>query len=74
MVKVGDTVRANILKYQGFRGKVVGIESGMAKIEIPTYYGNKEPAIIYQDIRYTYPIPETLQELEKLKNKLRGGK
>ena len=74
MVKVGDTVRTNVLKYQGFRGKVIGIESGMAKIEVPTYYGSKEPAIVYQDLRYTYSIPETLPELEKLKNKLKGGK
>jgi hypothetical protein len=71
MVKVGDIVKVNVLKYQGFRGTIVSIDDGMATIEVPTYYGDKDPVIIYQDVRYLDKAPETLKELENLKIKRR---
>lgn len=67
MVKVGDIVKVNVLKYQGFRGTIVSIDNGMATIEVPTYYGDKEPVIVYQDVRYLNKSPETLKEFEDLK-------
>lgn len=72
MVKVGDIVKVNVLKYQGFRGTIVSIDDGMATIEVPTYYGDKEPVIVYQDVRYLNKSPETLKELENLKIKKKG--
>lgn len=72
MVKVGDIVRVNVLKYQGFRGTIVSIDNGIATIEVPTYYGDKEPVIVYQDVEYLNKSPETLKELENLKTKRRG--
>ena len=72
MIKVGDIVRVNVLKYQGFRGTIVSIDNGIATIEVPTYYGDKEPVIVYQDVEYLNKSPETLKELENLKTKRRG--
>ena len=72
MVQVGDVVKVNVLKYQGFRGTIVSIDNGIATVEVPTYYGDKEPVIIYQDIRYLNKSPETLKELENLKIKKKG--
>ena len=72
MVKVGDIVKVNVLKYQGFRGTIVSIDNGIATIEVPTYYGDKEPVIVYQDVEYLNKSPETLKELENLKTKRRG--
>ena len=74
MVKIGDKVKVEVLKYKGFRGTVTEIDDkGMATIEVPTYYGTKEPVILYRDVRYLNKAPETLKELEDLK-KLKGGK
>lgn len=72
MIKVGDVVKVDITKYQGFRGTVIAIDNGIATIEVPTYYGDKEPVIVYQDVRYLNKSPETLKELENLKIKRRS--
>lgn len=50
--KVGDLVKVQVLKYNGFQGTIVAIKEGMAKVEVPTYYGNGVPVTVYEDIRY----------------------
>ena len=60
MVKVGDIVKVNVLKYQGFRGTIVSIDNGIATVEVPTYYGNRKPIIVYQDIRYLKKVNDVL--------------
>ncbi len=60
MVQVGDVVKVNVLKYQGFRGTIISIDNGMATVEVPTYYGNKEPIIVHQDIKYLKKVDDVL--------------
>ena len=67
MVKVGDIVKVNILKYKNFRGTVTEIKNNVATIEVPTHYGAKEPIILYKDVNSLRRSPETLEELEKQK-------
>lgn len=75
MVKIGDKVKVEVLKYKGFRGTVTEIDdNGMATIEVPTYYGAKEPVVLYRDARFLNKAPETLKELEDLKKIRKGGK
>ena len=52
MIKIGDKVKVQALKYKNFQGTIIGVENGMAKILVPTYYENKESAIVYEDIRH----------------------
>lgn len=67
MVKVGDIVKVNVLKYKNFRGAVTEIKNSVATIEVPTYYGAKEPIVLYRDVRFLRKSPETLKELEDQK-------
>ena len=60
MVQVGDVVKVNVLKYQGFRGTIVSIDNGIATVEVPTYYGNRKLIIVYQDIRYLKKVNDVL--------------
>ncbi len=55
-IKIGDIVKVNVLKYKNFRGTVVAIEDGMATVEVPTYYGNKDVITVFQDVRYLKAI------------------
>lgn len=75
MVKVGDIVKVNVLKYKNFRGAVTEIKNNVATIEVPTYYGAKEPVVLYRDVRFLRKSPETLKELEdqKKEEKLNGS-
>lgn len=75
MVKVGDIVKVNVLKYKNFRGTVTEIKNNVATIEVPTYYGEKETVILYRDVRFLRKSPETLKELEdqKKEGKLDGS-
>lgn len=75
MVKVGDIVKVNVLKYKNFRGTVTEIKNNVATIEVPTYYGEKEPVVLYRDVRFLRKSPETLKELEdqKKEDKLNGS-
>lgn len=75
MVKVGDIVKVNVLKYKNFRGTVTEIKNNVATIEVPTYYGKKETVILYRDVRFLRKSPETLKELEdqKKEEKLNGS-
>ena len=76
MVKVGDIVKVNVLKYKSFRGTVTEIKNNVATIEVPTYYGTKEPIVLYRDVNFLRRSPETLKELEdqKKEDKLNGSK
>lgn len=67
MVKVGDIVKVNVLKYKNFRGTITEIKNNVATIEVPTYYGKKETVILYRDVRFLRKSPETLKELEDQK-------
>lgn len=60
MIKVGDVVKVDVTKYQGFRGTVIAIDNDMATIEVPTYYGNKDTIIVYQDIRFLKKVDDVL--------------
>ena len=75
MVKVGDIVKVNVLKYKNFRGTVIEIKNNVATIEVPTYYGAKEPVVLYRDVNFLRKSPETLKELEdqKKEDKLNGS-
>ena len=75
MVKVGDIVKVNVLKYKNFRGTVTEIKNNVATIEVPTYYGAKEPVVLYRDINFLRKSPETLKELEdqKKEDRLNGS-
>lgn len=75
MVKVGDIVKVNVLKYKNFRGTIIEIKNNIATIEVPTYYGAKEPVVLYRDINFLRKSPETLKELEdqKKEDKLNGS-
>ena len=67
MVKVGDIVKVNVLKYKNFRGTITEIKNNVATIEVSTYYGKKETVILYRDVRFLRKSPETLKELEDQK-------
>lgn len=75
MVKVGDIVKVNVLKYKNFRGTVTEITNNVATIKVPTYYGAKEPVVLHRDVRFLRKSPETLKELEdqKKEEKLNGS-
>lgn len=75
MVKVGDIVKVNVSKYKNFRGTIIEIKDNVATIEVPTYYGAKEPIVLYKDINFLRRSPETLKELEdqKKEGKLNGS-
>lgn len=75
MVKVGDIVKVNVLKYKNFRGTIIEIKNNIATIEVPTYYGAKEPVVLYRDVNFLRKSPETLKELEdqKKEDKLNGS-
>ena len=72
MVKVGDKVYVKILNKYNFRGTIIEIENNVATINVPVYYG-KDPIIIYKDIEFLDKVPETLKELENLKEAKRNG-
>lgn len=55
-IVVGDIVKVNVLKYKNFRGQVIDVKDNIATIEVPTYYGNQEPVIIYRDIKFLKPL------------------
>ena len=75
MVKVGDIVKVNVLKYKNFRGVVTEIKNNVATIKVPMHYGTKEPVILYKDVNSLRKSPETLKELEdqKKEDKLNGS-
>ena len=49
---ITSATSGQVLKYNGFQGTIVAIKEGMAKVEVPTYYGNGVPVTVYEDIRY----------------------
>ncbi len=73
-VKVGTNVWIKVLDKYNVRGKVIEIENDIAKIEVPTYYGEKQPMIFYKDVKLLINdyVIETLKELEDLKNFKKG--
>lgn len=71
-LKIGDKVRIDVFKYKNFRGTIIDInENGLAIIEVPTYYGTKEPVVLYRDVNFLRRSPETLKELEDQKKEKR---
>ena len=68
MIKVGDKVYIKVLNKYNFRGTVMDIIDDEAKINVPTYYGNK-PIVVYKNVNELIKVPETIKEVEKLKKR-----
>ena len=69
MVKVGDKVYVKVLNKYNFRGTIIEIKDNVATINIPVYYSDKEYIVVHKDIDFLEKVPETLKQLEDLKNK-----
>lgn len=53
---IGDIVKVKVGKYMGIRGQIMEIKDCVAMIKVPTYYGNKEPIILYKDVNFLKPL------------------
>lgn len=74
MVKIGDKVYIKVLDKYNFRGTILNIDGDIAEVEIPVYYGVNNHIIVFKDVNSLIKVPETIKEVEALKNKYKEMK